>query len=103
MGSPAETGVRTMAPTKSLIASGRSLFLTKFEFAESAGQVLPADIPFPDHLAGVEIGLGYKHFNCGDRLRRWRRFGVSVATRENWPQRHLRREQYPIRLRERAS
>ena len=39
IGSPATTGVRTMAPTKSLMASGRSGFLMKLELAAAAGQV----------------------------------------------------------------
>src|SRR5262249_53445883 len=39
IGSPAATGLRTMAPTKSLMASGRSDFLMKLELAASAGQV----------------------------------------------------------------
>ena len=47
MGSPAETGVRTIAPTKSLMASGRSVFLMKFELAEAAGQVCQPISPSP--------------------------------------------------------
>ena len=39
MGSPAEMGERTIAPTKSLIASGRSVCLTKLDPAEAAGHV----------------------------------------------------------------
>ena len=39
MGSPATIGERTIAPTNSLIASGRSLFLTRAELADAAGQV----------------------------------------------------------------
>ena len=39
IGSPAATGLRTIAPTKSLMASGRSDFLMKLELAASAGQV----------------------------------------------------------------
>src|SRR5271165_6578625 len=39
MGSPATIGERTIAPTNSLIASGRSLFLTRAELDDVAGQV----------------------------------------------------------------
>src|SRR5215831_14166115 len=39
IGSPATIGERTIAPLNSLIASGRSLFLTKAELADAAGQV----------------------------------------------------------------
>jgi hypothetical protein len=39
MGSPATIGERTIAPTNSLIASGRSLFLTRAELDDVAGHV----------------------------------------------------------------
>ena len=47
IGSPAATGVRTIAPTKSLMASGRSVFLMKLAVAAAAGQVCQPTSPSP--------------------------------------------------------
>ena len=47
IGSPATRDERTMAPTKSLIASGRSVFLMKVALAEAAGQVCQPMSPAP--------------------------------------------------------
>ena len=86
IGSPAAMDERTMAPTKSLMASGRSLFLMKIALAEAAGQVCQPMSPAPTILAGSEIGLGDQHVDRRER-RRWRRYlgrlGLSKAARQH--------------------
>jgi hypothetical protein len=67
MGSPLATDTRTMAPTNSLMAFGRSVFLMNAEFAAAVGQVchptsmLPINCPlarsvFATSTSTVSIG-----------------------------------------------
>ena len=74
-----------MAPTNSLMASGRSVFLMKLELADGGGPGLPADIARADHLAGVEIGFGDQHVDGRERRRRrlLGRFRRAAAARQH--------------------
>ena len=71
IGSPSKTGVRTMAPTKSLIASGRSVFLITFDPVEAAGQVCQPTSPSVITWAVSRSEPCDQHIDGSERRRRW--------------------------------